>query len=87
MATELDLAALRGCTPGCTSRVHLNDAGAALPTSATLERGGSDTFALEAEMGGYEAAAVLRAPELAACLDNGGKSARRRCRRGIAHDE
>lgn len=67
MRTELDLAALRESTPGCTSRVHLNNAGAALPTSATLDAVVGH-LRIEAEMGGYEAAA-LRAPELAACLD------------------
>lgn len=49
------LAAWRGDTPGCTQRIHLNNAGAALmPVSVTAAIG--DHIALEANIGGYEAA-------------------------------
>ncbi|MGD0881351.1 MAG: aminotransferase class V-fold PLP-dependent enzyme [Acidimicrobiales bacterium] len=57
MPTVLDVAAERAATPGCATVAHLNNAGAALPTAATL-----DTIAehlrLEATMGGYEAEAA-----------------------------
>src|SRR5690349_1959514 len=51
----MDVDALRAGTPGCRHRIHLNNAGAALMSQATL-----DTvighLRLEAEIGGYEAA-------------------------------
>jgi selenocysteine lyase/cysteine desulfurase len=63
MPTErggLDVEALRAETPGCAERIHLNHAGAALPTQRTL-----DTVIAhlrrEAEIGGYEAAAEREA--------------------------
>jgi cysteine desulfurase/selenocysteine lyase len=62
--TTLDVAAERAATPGCASVVHLNSAGAALPTAATLDAV-VDHLRLEATMGGYEAAAA-RAEQLEA---------------------
>lgn len=54
MPRPLDVAAERAATPGCATVAHLNNAGAALATDATL-----DTvighLRLEAEIGGYEA--------------------------------
>jgi selenocysteine lyase/cysteine desulfurase len=51
-------------TPGCASVAHLNNAGAALPTEATLSAE-IDHLRLEAQIGGYEAA-VVAAERLAA---------------------
>lgn len=45
-------------TPGCASVAHLNNAGAALPTEATLAAE-IDHLRLEAQIGGYEAATVV----------------------------
>jgi cysteine desulfurase/selenocysteine lyase len=59
---DLDIAALREATPGCAQRVHLNNAGAALCSRATLDTV-VDHVELEGRIGGYEAAA-LRAPQL-----------------------
>ncbi len=59
---DLDVAALRDATPGCAQRVHLNNAGAALCSRATLDTV-IDHIELEGRIGGYEAAA-LRAPQL-----------------------
>ena len=53
----VDVAALRAITPGCAHRNHLNNAGAALMTTTTLTAM-TDHLALEAEIGGYEAAAA-----------------------------
>jgi selenocysteine lyase/cysteine desulfurase len=55
----VDIDLLREQTPGCTHRAHLNNAGAALMSTATLEamRAHLD---LEAEIGGYEAAGAAR---------------------------
>ena len=55
----LDIAAERAATPGCTTVAHLNNAGAALPTAATLNTVISH-LRLEAEMGGYEAESAAR---------------------------
>ena len=51
----LHLARWRADTPGCTARVHLNNAGAALvprPVAEAVSR----HLALESTLGGYEAA-------------------------------
>jgi selenocysteine lyase/cysteine desulfurase len=56
--TDDDIAAWRLDTPGCASRVHLNNAGASLmpmPVLDAIER----HLHLEASMGGYEAAAEV----------------------------
>lgn len=53
----MDIEALRRDTPGCASRVHLNNAGAALMSRQTLEAVTSH-LELEARIGGYEAAAA-----------------------------
>ncbi len=54
----LDVAAERAATPGCEEVVHLNNAGAALPTAATVQAE-VDHLWLEARRGGYEAAAMV----------------------------
>lgn len=54
----IDVGAERAGTPGCTTVAHLNNAGAALPTEATV-RGEVDHLWLEARRGGYEAAAMM----------------------------
>jgi cysteine desulfurase/selenocysteine lyase len=51
----MDIEALRRDTPGCGTRVHLNNAGAALMSRQTLEAVTSH-LELEARIGGYEAA-------------------------------
>jgi selenocysteine lyase/cysteine desulfurase len=61
----LDVAALRRQTPGCAHRVHLNNAGAALPSRATVDAVVAH-LELEARIGGYEAAAE-RTGDLQAC--------------------
>ncbi len=51
---HIDLQRLRAETPGCSSRVHLNNAGASLMSSPVM--GAITThLELEAELGGYEA--------------------------------
>jgi len=52
----MDLDQLRAQTPGCLHRIHLNNAGAALMSRSTLEAM-TTHLRLEAEIGGYEAAA------------------------------
>ena len=51
----MDVDALRAETPGTANRVHLNNAGAALLSSRTLEAM-TKHLRLESEIGGYEAA-------------------------------
>ena len=51
----LDVEALRAATPGCHRRAYLNNAGAALPTQATVDSAVAH-LRLEAEVGGYLAA-------------------------------
>jgi selenocysteine lyase/cysteine desulfurase len=55
----MDIDALRSQTPGCARRLHLNNAGAALMSTPTLEAMTSQ-LRLEAEIGGYEAAEAAR---------------------------
>jgi cysteine desulfurase / selenocysteine lyase len=50
----IDVAAVRRDTPGCEGVAHLNNAGAGLPTQATLDVV-SGYLKLEAALGGYEA--------------------------------
>ena len=52
----MDIDALRAQTPGCAHRIHLNNAGAALLAQPTLDAMAGH-LRLEAEIGGYEAAA------------------------------
>lgn len=55
----LNLQQLRNDTPGVQHRIHLNNAGAALPPKPVLEAAQLH-LKLEAEIGGYEAAALAR---------------------------
>jgi selenocysteine lyase/cysteine desulfurase len=55
----LDLDRLRGLTPGCANRVHLNNAGAGLLTRTTIDAMTAH-LRLESEIGGYEAAAAAQ---------------------------
>ena len=55
---SIDVGAERAATPGCASVAHLNNAGAALPTGATVQAE-IDHLLLESRIGGYEAAAVV----------------------------
>jgi selenocysteine lyase/cysteine desulfurase len=55
----LDLTALRADTPACAHLIHLNNAGASLPP-LPVQRAVLDFLALEAEIGGYEAADLRR---------------------------
>ncbi|MEU5289592.1 N-methyl-L-tryptophan oxidase [Streptomyces umbrinus] len=54
----LDVAALRAATPGMRHARHMNAAGAALPSAATLAAV-TDHLRLESLLGGYEAAEAL----------------------------
>ncbi|MEV2189428.1 FAD-dependent oxidoreductase [Streptomyces phaeochromogenes] len=54
----LDVAALRAATPGMRHARHMNAAGAALPSAATLVAV-TDHLRLESLLGGYEAAEAL----------------------------
>src|SRR5262245_65045232 len=56
----LDVARLRAETPGCAHVLHLNAAGSSLPSQRTLDAT-LDQLRLEAEIGGYEAAAKAHA--------------------------
>ncbi|HEY0577552.1 MAG TPA: aminotransferase class V-fold PLP-dependent enzyme [Pseudonocardia sp.] len=53
----MDIDLLRAQTPGCAHRVHLNNAGAGLMSTRTLEAM-TEHLRLEAEIGGYEAEAA-----------------------------
>jgi selenocysteine lyase/cysteine desulfurase len=53
----MDVEALRALTPGCRRRLHLNNAGASLLAQPTLDAM-TGHLRLEAEIGGYEAAAA-----------------------------
>ena len=55
MTGTIDVAAERAATPGCATVAHLNNAGAGLPSAATLGAE-IDYLRFEAERGGYEAA-------------------------------
>ncbi len=58
MTGAIDVAAERASTPGCSHVAHLNNAGAALPTAATVEAM-VNHLRLESERGGYEAAGAV----------------------------
>lgn len=58
MTGSIDVAAERAATPGCATVVHLNNAGAGLPATDTLDTM-IDYLRFEAETGGYEAAVVV----------------------------
>ena len=52
---DADVAAWRRETPGCASRTHLNNAGAALMPQPVIDAI-TGHIALESQLGGYEAA-------------------------------
>ena len=62
-----ELEALRADTPGCRGHIHFNNAGAALMPAPVLEAAQAH-LRLEAEIGGYEAAAA-RSDAIAAFYD------------------
>jgi hypothetical protein len=64
---DMDVEALRAQTPGCAHRLHLNNAGAALLAQPTLDAMTAQ-LRLEAEIGGYEAAAAAQ-DAIGACYD------------------
>lgn len=55
METTPDVQALRADTPGCTEKIHLNNAGASLQPRPVLDAV-RQHFELETQLGGYEAA-------------------------------
>ncbi len=59
MDLDTDLDALRANTPGVAHRLHLNSAGASLMSTTTVETMTAH-LRLEAEIGGYEAAAAAQ---------------------------
>jgi selenocysteine lyase/cysteine desulfurase len=63
----MDVDALRALTPGCAHRIHLDNAGAALMAEPTLDAMRRHLL-LEAEIGGYAAAAAAEA-DIAATYD------------------
>ncbi len=63
----MDLKAIRGDTPGCAHRIHLNNAGASLMPRPVLDEI-LEHLGLESRIGGYEAEAECRA-EIAAAYD------------------
>ena len=71
MTGAIDLAAERAATPGCARVTHLNNAGAALPTAATLDAQ-IEYLRIEAERGGYEAAVAV-GDRLAAVRSSAGR--------------
>jgi cysteine desulfurase / selenocysteine lyase len=58
VTSAIDVEAERAATPGCRTVDHLNNAGAALPTEATVDAMVGH-LRLESERGGYEAAAMV----------------------------
>lgn len=51
---------IRKDTPGCASKIHFNNAGASLPTSAVTDAI-RDYISFESLTGGYEAADIKKA--------------------------
>ena len=83
MHREIDVEAKHAATPGCAHITHLNNAGAALPTRATLEAV-IGHLRREAERGGYEAATAASA-QLEEVLHAVCTTDRSRTRRDRAH--